>query len=268
MLPVIQIGPVTLRTPGLALLAGLWIGLEIASREASRLGIDENKAYNLGFGTLVAGVLGARLGFVLMHLDLYTSITPWTRAVTSVLALAPGTEDPWFGLLATALFVVILVHQWQIDPLLLADAFAPALAVFAIAIGLANVLSGEYYGIETSLPWGIQLWGAKRHPAQVYFMLANSASLVLLLRLRGPDASWSKRKHRPKKPETSGQPGLVGQIFLILLSLSILLIEPLRADSPATAGGIRIWQVIALIVLVGTLATFIYRPPILPARSP
>ncbi len=48
MLPILQIGPLTLRTPGLTLLAGLWIGLEVASREGARRGIDPNKVYNLG----------------------------------------------------------------------------------------------------------------------------------------------------------------------------------------------------------------------------
>ena len=99
MLPLLQIGGLTIRTPGLALLAGLWIGLEVASREGIRRGIDGEKLYSLGFYALIAGILGARFGFVLLNLDLYTGITPWTRALLSVFALAPGTESPWAGVL-------------------------------------------------------------------------------------------------------------------------------------------------------------------------
>ena len=61
MFPVLQIGPLALPVPGLALLIGVWIGLWLAEIEAARLGIGPETVYNLAFIGLVAGLLGARL---------------------------------------------------------------------------------------------------------------------------------------------------------------------------------------------------------------
>jgi phosphatidylglycerol:prolipoprotein diacylglycerol transferase len=245
MLPILQIGPFSLRTPGLALLAGLWAALDAASREGQRRGVDGDKTYNLGFYTLAAGVLGARLGFVLLNLPLYTSITPWKRAVGSALSPTPGTEVAWVGLLVGAGVAAYLIRRWRLEPLALADSFAPAFAIMGIGIGLASLLSGDYYGVETRLPWAIHLWGAARHPTQVYLALACAANLAALRRLRSE----------------GHPPGFVFQVFLVILSLTLLLVEPLRADSPVIAAGVRTWQVIALVILAAALAGFAYRAP-------
>jgi phosphatidylglycerol:prolipoprotein diacylglycerol transferase len=245
MLPILQIGPLSIRTPGLALLAGLWVALDVASWEGQRRGVDGDKTYNLGFYALVAGVLGARLGFVLINLPLYTGITPWNRAIGSALSLSSGTEAAWAGALVAASMAVYLIRRWELDPLALADSFAPAFAIMGIAVGLANLLGGDYYGVETRLPWAIDLWGAPRHPTQVYLALACAANLIVLWRLR-------TREHPP---------GFLFQIFLVIFSLTVLFVEPLRADSPVVAAGVRSWQVIALVMLAAALAGFAYRAP-------
>ena len=185
MLPILQLGPLTLRTPGLALLGGLWFGLEVASREGVCRGISEDHVFNFGFSTILAGVLGARLGFVALNLGLYLGITPWLRVVQSVFALAPGTENVWIGLGASGIIAIWLIWRWKLDPLTLGDVFSPALAVFTIGIGLANLLSGDYYGIETTLPWGILLWGSQRQPTQIYFVLLGILMIAILWRLGG-----------------------------------------------------------------------------------
>jgi phosphatidylglycerol:prolipoprotein diacylglycerol transferase len=251
VLPILQVGPFAIRTPGLALLAGLWAALDLASREGQRRGVDGDKIYNLGFYTLVIGLLGARLGFVLLHLPLYITIMPWSRAIRSALALMPGTESAWVGVLLAAGVAAYLIRRWELDPLALADSYAPAFAVMGIAVGLANLLSGDLYGVETHLPWAITLGGATRHPTQVYLALACAANLAVLRRLRAEGYP----------------PGFLFQVFLVIFSLTILLIEPLRADSPVLAAGVRTWQVIALAMLAAALAGFAYRAPIAPTEG-
>ena len=265
MLPILQVGPFALRTPGLALLAALWIGLEVSSREGARRGIDGDRIYNLGFYALVAGVLGARLGFVLLHLRLYTGITPWTRLLGAVFTLTPGTETPWIGLVLAAGVVAYLIWRWGLPPLVVTDSFAPGLAILAVGVGLANFLSGKaYYGIETTLPWGISMGGITRHPTQLYFALGSLATFAVLWRLRYPAPPSGKRSGGAKKRAASYPypPGFAAQVLVILLCLTILLVEPLRADSPTLPGGVRVWEVIALLGLVAGLAGFVYRPPV------
>ena len=61
MLPILQIGPFALQTPGLILLIGAWAGLSLAERYAKRFQINPNQLYNLAFIGLIAGILGALL---------------------------------------------------------------------------------------------------------------------------------------------------------------------------------------------------------------
>jgi phosphatidylglycerol:prolipoprotein diacylglycerol transferase len=252
-----------MRTPGLALLAGLWFGLEAASREGACRGISEDHIFNFGFSTIFAGILGARLGFVGLNLGLYLGITPWLRAIQSVFALAPGTENVWIGLGAALLVAAVLTRRWKLDLLALTDAFAPALAIFTIAIGLANLLSGDYYGVETTLPWGIPLWGSNRQPTQIYFVVLGILMLISLWRLGGLRCIVAKPAKKKGKPKGHNQhaPGIYFQVVGIILSLGFLVIEPLRADSPVIGDGIRIWEIIGLVGLVGGLVIAAWRSP-------
>jgi phosphatidylglycerol:prolipoprotein diacylglycerol transferase len=253
MLPVLQVGPLAIRTPELPLLAGLWIALEFASREGARRGIHPDRVYNLSLLMLAAGVIAARIGFVLFHLDLYMRITPWTRAAFAVFAVSSGTEVWWIGLLAALGAAVRAVRRHDLSPLDLADSFAPAVAVMAIAIGLANLLGGGMLGGPTGLPWAITLGGAPRHPVALLLALTGGVALMLVLRRR------ARRESRPPAP-----PGALIQLVALVLSVGILLIEPLRADSPVIGPGLRAWQIGALVVLVAALAGFALRAPASP----
>lgn len=249
MLPILQLGPFSLRTPGLALLAGIWIALEVAQRVGVKRGINGDRTYNLGLITLALGVLGARLSFVLLNQPLYTNITPWSRALLSVFAMAPGTEYPLIGVMIALAAAAAFIHQWHLPPLAVQDTFAPALTIAAAAISLANLLSGEAYGVETSLPWAIPLWGAPRHPTQILMFLASLLTLYILWRTGISNAS-------------NHAPGFYAQITLLILCVAILLIEPLRADSPILWDGIRTWEVIALVGILASLVAFTLRAPI------
>jgi phosphatidylglycerol---prolipoprotein diacylglyceryl transferase len=261
MLPVLQIGPLTLRTPGLALLAGVWLALEVAQRAGTARGIDGDRVYSLGLAAIFSGVIGARLSFVLINLPLYLSISPWSEALRSAFSLAPGTEIGWLGVLIAAGVVMLLIRRWRLPPLALLDAFAPAAAIALLFMGLANLLSGDMYGMPTSLPWGINLWGLKRHPTQLLLMLTGVVMLLILWRLGAIQGVTSPAR----VPYV--MPGFHGQLTLIMISLALLLIEPLRADSPVIFDGIRAWQVIGLIGLVGGLASFMVRAPGHPVNS-
>ncbi|NDJ53726.1 MAG: hypothetical protein GYB68_11660 [Chloroflexi bacterium] len=261
MLPTIVVGPVSLRMPGLALIVGVWIALEIASRLAQHQDFSEDQLFSAGFCLHVARLAGARLGFVLLNLDLYTSITPLSRAVLAAFALSSGTENIWFGLVAGGAFFWWFAQQNELAPLRLADALVPAVLMMGIAVGFANFFSGDYYGVFTTLPWGIDLWGGVRHPTQIYFLLACVILLggLIWLLLTDRAQGWP--------------PGTISQLCLLGLGVAWLLIEPLRADSPVFGDGWRIWQMIGLTAIVVSLLGFAWRAPsqaqnVQPAEQP
>jgi prolipoprotein diacylglyceryltransferase len=100
------------------------------------------------------------------------------------------------------------------------DALTPFFAVFALGLGLAHLASGSAFGKETTLPWGIELWGAVRHPSQVYEILASLLILGLL---------WFQR--------ADARPGLHFLTFAALTSgCASLFLEAFRGDSTLDAG--------------------------------
>jgi phosphatidylglycerol:prolipoprotein diacylglycerol transferase len=107
-----------------------------------------------------------------------------------------------------------------------------------LVLPLANLASGNGFGAETSLPWGIELWGAMRHPVQIYE--AIGAGLVLWY-------LWPTRQ-----PENA-IPGLVFVQFVGLSAVARLFFEAFHGGSLVAFGGLRAAQVVAWLVLAAAL---------------
>ena len=79
MYPIVLIGPVAVPTYPLLLLLALWVGMWLAARRARQLGLDGDHVYNAGLYGFLAGIIGARLWFVLTDWDIYASNSDnWT----------------------------------------------------------------------------------------------------------------------------------------------------------------------------------------------
>lgn len=229
MLPVLQIGPVALPLPGLVLLVSLWVGLTLAERAAPRWGISGAVIYNLVFYVLIAGVVGARLGYVLSYPEIFIA-NP-----AGILSFSPELLDPWSGALAGLLAGVIYGRRQKLDLLPTLDALTPMAAVFMIGWSLSNAASGAAYGSPTSLPWGIELWGLSRHPVQIYAAVAAVAVLIILW----PSPSRFVDCHA----------GWYFFAFLAFSAFNRLFLEAFRGDSFMLPGGVRGMQVLAWIIL-------------------
>jgi len=232
MLPVLQIGPLALQTPGLMYLLGLWFGLSFAEKFAPKRGLTVDKLYNLVFTGLMAGILGARLGYVFLYPEAFLA------APLSLFSLNPGLLDPFSGFAAALLASLVYGRRQKLEFWATLDALTPLLAVFMIGVALAHIASGEAFGAATSLPWGIDLWGAKRHPTQFY-ELAGAIIILVALGLRSKDTSAPQ-----------------GTLFLTLIALTAgmrLFLEAFRGDSALLLGGIRAAQLVAWLALAAAL---------------
>jgi phosphatidylglycerol:prolipoprotein diacylglycerol transferase len=121
-------------------------------------------------------------------------------------------------------------------PILL-DALAPALALMFAFISLADLSGGSAYGAISDLPWAIELWGARRHPTQIYELLAALATLGLL---------WWARHRSP-------YPGFLFMLFLLAFGAARVFVDAFRADPWVLASGLRGVQVVGLGVVVVSL---------------
>ena len=234
MFPTIQVGPLNIQAPGLIIIISLWVGLNLAEKFAKRRSYPADRLYNLVFISLIAGILGARLFFILGNLNSFTG------NYINIFSLNPGLLDP-FGGLATATLAAYIYGQKHKLPLWeTLDALTPLFAVMMIGIGLSHLSSGNAYGMETSRPWGVNLWGAKRHPSQVFEIVASLIALALI---------W----HDISKVKFPGQIFLK---FSMITLIWIILIEGFRGDSQTVMAGVRSEQIGAFVILA--IVFFIY----------
>ena len=232
MLPILQVGPLAIQFPGLLLLAGVWIGSWLIDREAPRHKLPSGVLSNLVFIGLVAGLLGARLWYAARYASVYID-NP-----TSLFSLNPTTLAPLEGALTGLLAMVIYGQRKQLPFWRTMDTLALGLAAFAIGVGLANIASGDAFGAPADLPWAIDLWGARRHPTQIYEVLL--ATIVFF-------ALWKLRRK-------SLAPGILFLAWLSLVAATRLFLEAFRGDSVIAFGALRLPQLLGLAVLVAAMA--------------
>ena len=128
-----------------AFLFGTWLAL----RESRRLHLDEDRVVTVVLVALVAGVLGARMLYVLEH------VSEFRREWGSVLALWQGGLTLYGGLVAGVFGGLLAARRLGLPVWVTADALAPSLA-FGGAIGRVGCfLNGCCYGRPTRLPWGV-----------------------------------------------------------------------------------------------------------------
>ncbi|MEJ2447513.1 MAG: prolipoprotein diacylglyceryl transferase [Anaerolineales bacterium] len=172
MFPIIDIGPISLPSASFLLLLGIWLGSALMTKQAKshqRPGEILERILWTGF---IAGIVGARLSFIARN--------PWAfqGQMFNVFSLNPALLDPVGGFLIGLAACYYLVTKHQLKLLKVLDDFTPFFATLIMAIYLASFASGAGFGAITRLPWGIQIWGAIRHPVQLYYLVAGGAVLA------------------------------------------------------------------------------------------
>ncbi len=224
MIPTIPLGPLSLPTKPVLILIGFYVVLWLGSKGAESLGIDGDHVWNWGVVSALSGLVLGRIAYALRYPQAYL-LSPLSLISPRLSAFVP--EVALLGGLAVG-YIYLRRKHIPLGPFV--DAVTPAL-VFGWAIyALANFLAGDAYGRESTLPWAIEMWGAQRHPVQLYEMAAALLTLIWLF----------------ARPAPRGK-GIWGWKLLLAYSLSRLFLEAFRADSMTVAGGYRVVQIMALI---------------------
>jgi len=235
MFPIVQIGPVAVQVPGLILLGSLWLGLLLTEKSAKFHTIDSSHLYNLTLITLVSGIIGARVIYVLRYSGAFAG-NP-----LSLISLNPGLLDPAGGV-AVGIIAALIYGQRKHMPLFQTlDALVPLFAVVYIGYALANTASGNGFGNITNAPWGIETWGTKRHPVQIYNVIAGIIILLLVWPNRGPLGSIRTA-------------GVTFFAFMGITAFSKVILDAFLATSQVSLFGVRDSQVIAWFLMAISLA--------------
>ncbi|MFN2138743.1 MAG: prolipoprotein diacylglyceryl transferase [Candidatus Promineifilaceae bacterium] len=243
MYPSLNIGPFALPTAALVILIGIWVCLWLAERTARRLDLDVQAMSALVTWGLVAGFVGARLTFVGLYWSAYQD-----NLLGIIWPINSGYN--WLGGLFFGAAAMFFYGRYkQLPPAPYLDALAPVFVTGLAFVSLADFLGGSGFGTNTNLPWGINSYGIRRHPVQLYEI--GTALLAL--------AAWSYFEKR--------QP-FEGQLFLIttaVYSFGRLLVDPFRATTWITSGG---WHGMQIICLLATLAALLLLMRSTPDKAP
>ncbi len=173
---IIKIGPFALRSYGLMVAIGLFLGLQYLVSMAKTKNISQEKVMDVVLYTIVAGLIGARTAYVLTNFSFYS------RNIGDIFKIWEGGLVYYGGLIAGTVAVIVFVRLNQdIDFWNLSDIMAPALSLGHIFGRIGCLLAGCCYGRPTALPWAVRFTnpeslaptGVCLHPTQVYEAIGN-----------------------------------------------------------------------------------------------
>jgi len=229
---LLDLGFLRIYSYGACAAAGFLLGLMVFVRSGRRDGFAEQELYLLALGTILGGLVGARLLYIVNHW------TYFARFPARVLQLWRGGLVFYGGLVVGLAVLIAMSRRRQIPFLRVADLIAPAVCL-GLAVGRVGCfLNGCCYG----RPWA---WGVvfppdsaagQAFPGQrlIPVQLISSASLVVLYLVTRMVGGRSTRA------------GQSMAVFLVLYGLYRFSIQFLRGDYPQVAFGLSEPQWVSL----------------------
>ena len=206
----IHIGPLAISPHGIMTAVGVLVGMRILLPAAAKAGIDTNAVVDVVTKAVLAAMVGARLAYVLNHLDSYRDDP------LEALKLWQGGLSLLGGLVAAGLVGIWSARRSALPVRQLVDLAAPGLAV-GIAVGrIGDLIIADHLGKPTDFALGyvcpavktgspcIAAVGEAVHQTALYDLAAAAAIAGVLFALR----------HRPLPP------GALGLIFVVLYGLA------------------------------------------------
>jgi phosphatidylglycerol:prolipoprotein diacylglycerol transferase len=239
---LLHFGRFFLPTYGFLVSLGVLIGLWISVRNSERLGIDGEKAWNLGVLVVLCGIVGAKVLYVINEgMSL--------REIFSIETLQAGGVFSG-GLIAALLAAAWYVRKHHMPALGTCDAFAPGLAL-GHAIGrIGCFAAGCCYGKPTHHFWGVVFTNPLAHqitgtplnvplePTQLFESAVELANFFFLM--------WLLKRRKFE--------GQVFGAFMMIYGVARFFLEFIRDDQgrgSVFGGAMSATQLIAIGLVIG-----------------
>ena len=235
---VLHLGPVVIKWYGLIMASAIAVGYAWSHARLVANKVDSEQADQLLWWVVIAGIVGARLGFVLQNVPYYAAHP------IDVLAVNQGGLSIHGAVVCGAIAAWVTARKVRIPFIRLADILAPSILLGAVIGRFGNFMNYELYGYPTNVAWKMFVPLAYRlpgyqasaffHPTFLYEALMNVAMLGIVV--------WFERRRKHK----------VGEVLWLtigLYSVSRFIVEFFRIGAPF-ANGLTLAQWVSLLVIL------------------
>ncbi|WP_328994804.1 prolipoprotein diacylglyceryl transferase [Kribbella sp. NBC_01245] len=254
-----EIGPLPLRGYALCILLGIYVGYLLGKRRWVARGGKPEVAGDMVMWAVPFGLIGARIYHVITDYQLYFGEG---RNPVDALKIWNGGLGVWGAVAFGALGAWIACRRHGVPFLVMADAFAPGIAL-AQAIGRwGNWFNQELFGGPTTQPWGLEIDLAHRpegyeqfatfHPTFLYEFLWNLGVVALVILV---DRRY-KLGH-----------GRAFALYVAGYTLGRGWIEYMRIDSVNHVFGLRLNVWTSIILFIAAIAYFVISQRLRPGQE-
>ena len=239
---IFSIGSLSVRWYGLMYVVGITIGLLVAWPYAKWKGFTEDQLEKVVYWAVPAGLVGARLYYVIQQ-----PLGPFLSQPWKIFAVWEGGMAFYGAIFAVVLVIFIAGWRMKISILKFLDVAALFAVVGQFFGRIGNIINGDIIGFPTKLPWGFVYANpnsfAPSHtiayqPAAVYEALIDILLFAIL---------WTLRK--------KVKPGMLFFYYIIGYSISQVIVFIWR-DNEVIFLGLKQAQLTAIAVLVVAVAGF------------
>ncbi len=238
---IFHLGPFSIRWYGLLFALGFLLGYQIVERMFKHDNINIEWLDKLFIYTMIATVVGARLGHVFFYgWDFYSQhpseiLKVWHGGLASHGAAIGIILALWFYSKRVSKKSILWILDYVVIPVALAGAF----------IRLGNLMNSEIIGMPAQVSWAFifkRVDMIPRHPTQLYESVCYFISFVILMLMY-----W--------KTDAKKREGLLFGTFLVLIFTARFFIEFIKENQEAFEQGmlLNMGQILSIpFVLLGT----------------
>ena len=248
MEPIIDLGIISIHWYSILLFIAILIGSNLAIKEAKKHGFEEDFMVNLLFLTVVIGIIGARIYYVIFNFDYYQN------NLLEIFKVWNGGLAIHGGIIAGLITIAIICYKKKVNLLKILDYLVVGL-IIAQAIGRwGNFFNGEAHGVITSLNYleslhlpkfiieGMYINGNYYIPTFLYESVWCFIGFIIMLIVR-----------RKKFMNI----GYLTSFYLVWYGVERFFVEGLRTDSLMFLS-LRVAQLVSLIMIIIGIVIFIY----------
>jgi phosphatidylglycerol:prolipoprotein diacylglycerol transferase len=259
-------GVLKLPSYGFSIMIGFLLCLWLVRRRGRRFDLPGPDLLDLSVFLLFAGVVGARLFYVIEFWDEYFKGHP-----LRIIRLDQGGLVFFGGLLGALPVLLLFIHFRKLPALRTLDVLVGVVPLGHAFGRLGCFLNGCCFGRVTGLPWAVRFPRIEEgndvvgSPAYLHQVVTGEASLtdthscpvhptqlyaVVYLLLAFLVLTWMLRRR--------SRPGVVASSYLLLYAPFRFLNEHLRADTPPVLLGMSVAQIIAIVGFVAGIGVLVW----------